>query len=388
MKATAIYKKFIIASVLSGSFLVFGGIYQGMTVTDNSFMQQKDISFQKRIDENADRIVASSDRETIAVQYLPVAQYSEAINGKWEITRIEDSEGSEIHNNANATKKVIVDMELIGTGLVRINGNADYTFDVSFLHENLKNISIFRAYKNGYELMEARKINEVKKVANTEVTQELIEEVAQEEVVVATSQDRREFMIERAVMPQFGNKMVRGSDYLEGSVTVGPNGIEGLYFTVNSDGNEVNEVIGDIKLKDGNSFEVELQGQKSHGIFTRNGENGYRLRFATGPYKGALFNYVTYDELERINIEIENMERAKEESQFQKELTQEGSFENDINLSQNNVVSAGFKQPKVVKLEQQEEQSDEEFYQDEQLNDEYPEDMEREEEYDRQGYGF
>lgn len=387
MKASAIYKKFIITSVLSGSFLVFGGIYQGMTVTSNSFMQKKEISFEKRVDENSDRIVASSNRETVAVQYLPVAEYSNVINGKWSIIRIEDHEGHEIYNKENTSENRIVDMELIGTGLVRLNESDDYTFDVSFLHENKKNISIFRAFEDGFELIEARRIEE--KVVVAQSSEEIVDEVLSEEEVVVTSQDRREFLIERAILPSMNNKMFRGHD-IDGSVTVGPNGVEGLFFTVYADGQEVNEVVGDLKLKDGNTFEVELQGQKASGIFSRNGENGYRLRFATGPYKGALINYVTYDELEKVNAEFEKMERAKEESRFQKELTQEGNVEQDINIVQNNVVSARFEKPESMKMEEQERFENERFddeYQDG-YEEEFQEDGFGEQEFERQGYGF
>lgn len=382
MKASAIYKKFIITSVLSGSFLVFGGIYQGMSVTSNSFMEKKEISFEKRVDENSDRIVASSDRDSVAVQYLPVAEYSQVINGKWEVVRIEDHEGLEIYNEVKSNNKRIVDMELIGTGLVRLNENDDYTFDVSFLHENKKNISIFRAFEDGFELIEARKI--VEKVVVEQTSQEIVDEALVEEEVVATTQDRREFVIERAILPIMNNKMFRGHD-IDGSVTVGPNGVQGLFFTVYADGQEINEVVGDLKLKDGNSFEVELQGQKSSGIFSRNGENGYRLRFATGPYKGALINYVTYDELEKINIEFEKMERAKEESRFQKELTQEGNVEQDINIIQQNVVSAAYQAPQAEEIE---EERYEEEYQDERYDEEEYYEGEDNQEFERQGYGF
>ncbi|AYF45983.1 hypothetical protein BALOs_3001 [Halobacteriovorax sp. BALOs_7] len=382
MKASAIYKKFIITSVLSGSFLVFGGIYQGMSVTSNSFMEKKEISFEKRVDENSDRIVASSDRDSVAVQYLPVAEYSQVINGKWEVVRIEDHEGLEIYNEVKSNNKRIVDMELIGTGLVRLNENDDYTFDVSFLHENKKNISIFRAFEDGFELIEARKI--VEKVVVEQTSQEIVDEALVEEEVVATTQDRREFVIERAILPSMNNKMFRGHD-IDGSVTVGPNGVEGLFFTVYANGQEINEVVGDLKLKDGNSFEVELQGQKSSGIFSKNGENGYRLRFATGPYQGALINYVTYDELEKINIEFEKMERAKEESRFQKELTQEGNVEQDINIIQQNVVSAAYQAPKAEEIE---EERYEEEYQDERYDEEEYYEGEDNQEFERQGYGF
>ncbi|MFG1487529.1 hypothetical protein [Halobacteriovorax sp. RZ-2] len=392
MKATAIYKKFIIASVLSGSFLVFGGIYQGISVTDNSFMQQKDISFEKRVDESVDRIVASSDREKISVQYLPVAEYAQIIDGQWEIVRVENHEGNEIFNERNANSKRLVDMKLIGTGLVQLNESDEYTFDVSFLHENNKNISIFRAYEDGFELIEARKVIEEKKEESLEVNVDK----ALEEVAVINENDRKELVIERVVLPQLNNKLIRGEDKIEGSVTVGPNGVQGLYFNVFD--KDINEVLGDIKLKDGNSFEVELQGQLSHGVFARNGENGYRLRFTTGPYAGGLINYVTYDELERVNAEFENMERAKEESRFERSLTEEGSFENDINLAQGNANPVSFEKQNE---EQAEEERFEERYEDEQYEEEALIDdpaarfeeqqeleYERQEELDRQGYGF
>ncbi|MFG1482430.1 hypothetical protein ABMA79_13115 [Halobacteriovorax sp. HFRX-2_2] len=392
MKATAIYKKFIIASVLSGSFLVFGGIYQGISVTDNSFMQQKDISFEKRVDESVDRIVASSDREKISVQYLPVAEYAQIIDGQWEIVRVENHEGNEIFNERNANSKRLVDMKLIGTGLVQLNESDEYTFDVSFLHENNKNISIFRAYEDGFELIEARKVIEEKKEESLEVNVDK----ALEEVAVINENERKELVIERVVLPQLNNKLIRGEDKIEGSVTVGPNGVQGLYFNVFD--KDINEVLGDIKLKDGNSFEVELQGQLSHGVFARNGENGYRLRFTTGPYAGGLINYVTYDELERVNAEFENMERAKEESRFERSLTEEGSFENDINLAQGNANPVSFEKQNE---EQAEEERFEERYEDEQYEEEALIDdpaarfeeqqeleYERQEELDRQGYGF
>ncbi|MGI4991172.1 hypothetical protein ACRXCV_00980 [Halobacteriovorax sp. GFR7] len=388
MKATSIYKKFIIASVLSGSFLVFGGIYQGISVTDNSFMQQKDISFEKRVDESVDRIVASSDREKISVQYLPVAEYAQIIDGQWEIVRVENHEGNEIFNEKNANSKRLVDMKLIGTGLVQLNKSDEYTFDVSFLHENKKNISIFRAYEDGFELIEARKVIEEKK----EVSLEVNVDKALEEVAVINENERKELVIERVVLPQLNNKLIRGEDNIEGSVTVGPNGVQGLYFNVFE--KDINEVLGDIKLKDGNSFEVEIQGQLSHGVFARNGENGYRLRFSTGPYAGGLINFVTYDELERINTEFENMERAKEESRFERSLTEEGSFENDINLAQSNANPVSFEK-------QNNEQAEEESYEEEQYEEEALIDdpaarfeeqqeleYERQEELDRQGYGF
>ncbi|EPZ50444.1 hypothetical protein M902_1564 [Bacteriovorax sp. BAL6_X] len=392
MKATAIYKKFIIASVLSGSFLVFGGIYQGISVTDNSFMQQKDISFEKRVDESVDRIVASSDRDKVSVQYLPVAEYSQIIDGQWEIVRVENHEGNEIFNEKNVNSKRLVDMKLIGTGLVQLNDSEEYTFDVSFLHENNKNISIFRAYEDGFELIEARKVIEEK----IEETLEVNIDKELEEVAVIDENERRELVIERVVLPQLNNKLIRGEDKIEGSVTVGPNGIQGLYFNVFD--KDINEVLGDIKLKDGSSFEVELQGQLSHGVFARNGENGYRLRFTTGPYAGGLINYVTYDELERVNAEFENMERAKEESRFERSLTEEGSFENDINLAQSNANPVSFEKQNE---EQAEEERYEERYEDEQYEEEALIDdpaarfeeqqeleYERQEELDRQGYGF
>ncbi|MFG1500333.1 hypothetical protein ABMA70_09005 [Halobacteriovorax sp. XZX-3] len=393
MKATAIYKKFIIASVLSGSFLVFGGIYQGISVTDNSFMQQKDISFEKRVDESVDRIVASSDREKVSVQYLPVAEYAQIIDGKWEIVRVENHEGNEIFNEKKANSKRVVDMKLIGTGLVQLNDNNEYTFDVSFLHENNKNISIFRAYEDGFELIEARRVVET----NNEVaTQEVIVDEALEDAAIINENERKEFIIERVVLPQLNNELIRGEDKIEGSVTVGPNGVQGLYFNVFD--KDINEVLGDIKLKDGSAFEVELQGQLSHGVFARNGENGYRLRFTTGPYAGGLINFVTYDELERVNAEFESMERAKEESSFERSLTEAGSFENDINLAQGNSNPVAFdKQAKEqVEEESYEEKYEEEQYEEDNLVDDpaarFEEqkelEYERQEELDRQGYGF
>ncbi|EQC43515.1 hypothetical protein [Bacteriovorax sp. Seq25_V] len=311
MKATNLIQKATLAAFVSGSFMVFGGIYQSMKVTDTSYMKDSEIKFSKRLDESKDRVVASAVKKQKAIHYLPVNEFNSAtINGKWEIIRIEDENGETVLDINDGDKARIVNFELFRTSQIRINDNNKYLFDISFLHEAGNNIAIFRSYGKGYELIEARRVNKAV-VATSEVVES--EEVKAEEVY--TEQEGLvDLTLERAMIPTLGSTVIVGSDFVNGEVAIGNKAVQGLSFSVsNKEGKEVSFAISDIQLQDAGNFTVEVDGQESTGLVTNNGKDSYRIRFATGPLQGALLNFVTDSEMDRLREEAYQVERLKEE---------------------------------------------------------------------------
>ena len=384
MKAANFYKKLTLAAILSGSFMVFGGIYQSMKVSDSSYMDNSEVKFVKRFDEQQERILASAERELKAIQYLPVNEKNEGkVNGKWQIIRIEDEKGEEIYNKNKEEKKIIVDFSLVSTSQIMINNNDKYLFDLSFLHESAKTIAIFRSFGKGYEIIEARRYKEEKYIQNvtnidTEEAFDKLEDKAEVRESEATSEP---LTLERAMIPALGSKLLIGEEFVSGDVTVAEGSIQGLSFEVRNEKEEVKSyVLGDIELEAGGSFLTEIDGEEARGIVTNNGKDSYRIRFATGPLKGSLLNFVTQDELERIQEERDEVERLKEEKSYESEIVSEG-------LDQAQVESQESR--KMIDASYKSEIEEEESYEESEDSEEAIEDEEEmNNEVERQGYSF
>ncbi|EQC51519.1 hypothetical protein [Bacteriovorax sp. DB6_IX] len=391
MKATNFYKKMTLAALLSGSFLVFGGIYQGMKVTDTSFMNDTEVKFAKRFDETQERVVASAERELKAIQYLPVNDQNNAlINGKWQIIRIEDEKGEEVYNTNKSENKIVVDMELIKTSQIMINDKPNYLFDLSFLHESGKTIALFRSFGKGYEIIEARRYKEAKYIQSvTQVeTNEVLGKLEKENVVRSSEATSEPLTLERAMIPALGNKLLIGDQFVMGDVTVTEKSIQGLAFEArNEKGESKSYVIGDIELEAGGSFVTEIEGQESRGVVTNNGKDAFRIRFATGPLKGSLLNFVTDNELERIRMEQEEIERLKEEKSYEASIVEDGLEQVQEKAAESRKVIDASYQEKQPEVEQYDEELEQEEY-----AEEFQEAIEGEEEMmvetERQGFAF
>jgi len=391
MKATNFYKKLTLAALFSGSFLVFGGIYQTMKVSDVSYMGETEVKFAKRFDESQERVLASAERELKAIQYLPVNEKNKSIiNGKWQIIRIEDEKGEEVYKSSKADNKIIVDLDLVRTSQIMINDKVDYMFDLSFLHESGKTIALFRSFGKGYEIIEARRYKEDKYIQNvTDVdSSETFNKLEKKNVVRESEATSEPLTLERAMIPSLGNKLLIGEDYVTGDVTVGANSIQGLSFEVRNEKGEAKSiVIGDIELEAGGSFLTEVEGVESRGIVTNNGKDAFRIRFATGPLKGALLNFVTDDELERIQEEREEVERLREEKSYESEVMSDGLEQvQDKEADKRKVIDASYKPEVEEEIEEDSEEFEEEY--DEEFGEAIEGEEQMTEETERQGYSF
>jgi hypothetical protein len=391
MKATNIYKKLTLAALFSGSFLVFGGIYQTMKVSDVSYMEEAEVKFTKRFDESQERVLASAERELKAIQYLPVNEKNKSIiNGKWQIIRIEDEKGEEVYKSSKADNKIIVDLDLVRTSQIMINDKVDYMFDLSFLHESGKTIALFRSFGRGYEIIEARRYKEDKYIQNvTDVdSSETFKKLEKKNVVRESEATSEPLTLERAMIPSLGNKLLIGENYVTGDVTVGANSIQGLSFEVRNEKGEAKSiVIGDIELEAGGSFLTEVEGVESRGIVTNNGKDAFRIRFATGPLKGALLNFVTDDELERIQEEREEVERLREEKSYESEVMSDGLEQvQDKEADKRKVIDASYKPEVEEEIEEDSEEFEEEY--DEEFGEAIEGEEQMTEETERQGYSF
>lgn len=359
MKATNFIKKISLASIMSGSFLVFGGLYQTLKINDISYMKDNEVKFVKRFDENKVRFVASNDKMVRAIHYVPVnLSNSKLLNGQWEIIRIEDEKGEEILDVSNGDKSRVVDFELVATSQIRINDNNKYLFDISFLHEEGKNIALFRSYGSGFEMIEARKVKG-SSAPSLNDNKEVLE--ANEVAVDADSLNETvDLNLERALVPNLSNTVLVGEEFVRGEVTIGNGSIQGLTFNVvNKEKKEVSYSISDIQLQDGGVFQVEIDGAESAGVLTNNGKDSYRIRFSTGPLQGTFLNFVTDTELEKIKEETRQVEELKEErsAEIEVEAVEANEVQEEVAVErkevQKTVIDAGYKEKVRAEIEEE-----------------------------------
>lgn len=408
MKATNLYKKIIATSVAMGSFLVFGSIYQSYQLADSSFMNDDEVKFVKRLDETRDRYVASAESELaqkyqLAIQYLPKnALNSKIINGRWEITRIEDEKGEEVYNLEKEDKDILVNFEMIGTSLVRINDDANYTFDISILNKTDKSIALFRSFGKGYEIIEAKKVEE-----NTADQFSPRTELAESNVVSRLEEKSSlrvektfDLVLERALVPASGvDKVQVGDDKVEGELNVSPEGIDSFTFTVaNKNGEPVEYSVEEIKLDNNGAgtFTALVNGVESTGIASNNGKDAYRIRFATGPIERSMLNFTTVEEKDKISEERERtqelLEEKGEEEKAENELVIK---QHEVANNRKSVIDASYKSQEEVEEIEEERYEDERELSEEELEQEEGEffedeldQEERNEIIEEQGYEF
>lgn len=359
MKAKNFIKKISLLTLASGSFLVFGGLYQTMKVNDISYMKDSEVKFIKRFDENKERFVASNDKMVRSIHYVPVNSFNQnLLNGKWEIIRIEDEKGETILDISNGDKSKIVDFDLVATSQIKINSDEKYLFDISFLHQEGKNIALFRSYGTGFEMIEARKVGEEKKEIISALSNKLEEN---EKVIEASDADEAVSLnLERALVPNLSNTVLVGQDFVSGEVTIGNGAIQGLTFNVtNKEKKEIAYSISDIQIQDGGVFQVEIDGVESAGVVTNNGKDSYRIRFSTGPLQGAFLNFVTDSELEKIKEETRQVEELKEERESETNVAAvevnavQEEVANKRQESQRPVIDAGYKAEVRAEIEEE-----------------------------------
>ena len=274
-------KKAIIVMLSLGSVVLAG------TIKD---INSRTVNRARALEELApvERSLASDeqdDAQKVAVMKVDMSQ-SHRINGNWEITRIVGSDGVvnyDKNNNPEDSKKLIrVPLKLVNTSVVRLLNDAERDYKISLLSD-FGTIAIFKWMGNGFEIIEAKRV------------------LSKKEQVVMSS-DEVELVLERALNQSKSSKILSGSD-IEGSMTLTKTSIEGLHATLTNANGEVQSIeISSAQLMDGGSFKADVDGEEVAGVVFNNGKDGYRLSFVTGPLAGAMLNFVTQDELAKIEV--------------------------------------------------------------------------------------
>jgi len=232
-----------------------------------------------------ERSVASEAVAKAAQVYLPVnAENIAKIDGEWEVTRIVGADEKvtfdKFANPEDAKKTIKVPFKLVGTSLVRVNKDAQLEYNVSLLSD-FGTIALFKKIGNGYEIMEAKRI--AQPVNNN--------------LVVS---DEVELVLERALNQAKSNKVLTGND-VSGSVALSSKEIKGLEVELTNENGESQSIsIDHADLKDGGSFKAEVNGEEVSGVVFNNGKDGYRISFVTGPIAGAMLNFTTQDQADKI----------------------------------------------------------------------------------------
>lgn len=271
-------KKAIIAILGLGSVVLAG------TIKD---INSRTVNRARALEElvPAERSLASDVgvAQRIAVMRVEMSQ-AYKINGNWEITRIVGSDEvvtfDKLNNPEDSKKTIKVPMRLVGTSKVMINNDQELVYNISLLSD-FGTIAIFKKMGNGFEIIEARMIVEKK-----------------QEVVVQS--DEVELVLERALNQAKSSKILTGSE-VQGEMVLTKKSIEGLNVSLTNTNGEVQSIeISSAQLMDGGSFKADVDGEEVSGVVFNNGKDGYRLSFVTGPLAGAMLNFVTSEELERI----------------------------------------------------------------------------------------
>nr|BDT30277.1 hypothetical protein BHI3_37430 [Bacteriovorax sp. HI3] len=284
-------KKAIIAILSLGSVVLAG------TIKD---INSRTVSRKHALEElPVERSLASDVAPSMRIAVMRV-EMSEAfkVNGKWEITRIVGSDEvvtyDKLNNPEDSKKNIVVPLKLVGTSSVMVNNDRDLVYKISLLSD-FGTIAIFKKMGNGFEIIEARMIREKKA-----------------EVAVA---EEVELVLERALNQSKSNKILSGSD-ISGEMTLTKKSIEGLSVSLTNTNGEVQNIdIASAQLLDGGSFKADVDGEEVSGVIFNNGKDGYRLSFVTGPLAGAMLNFVTAGELER----IEQKDAEQNDNYFEQE---------------------------------------------------------------------
>ena len=248
-----------------------------------------------------ERNVASEAVSKVAQMYLPTnVENIKKINTTWEITRIVSNNEvvayDKLANAEDAKRSIKVPLELIGNGIVRVNKDNEQVYRVSLLSD-FGTIALFKKLGNGYEILEAKRVEVAK--ANTSL-------VVSEEV---------ELVLERALNQAKSNKVLEGHD-VSGSVSLNAKTITALTVELrNPNGESQNIEIDTADLMDGGTFAAEVNGENVSGVVFNNGKDGYRISFVTGPIAGAMLNFVTKAQMEKgqeleKDYQAENQEAA------------------------------------------------------------------------------
>lgn len=317
-------KNMMIAAFGTSAIIAFGTVndLHSKSVEDND----EDVAYvSEDVERNLASVVQTQGAKSL---YLELNEINKRrINGEWEIVR-HVKESNVVFDSSKGDGSITAKFELINTSTVIVGEDRDQIFQVSILEG--KKIALFKRLQNGYEILEARKI-EKQVVSNV-----------QEDVEV-------ELTLERVVLAENPGQVLKDSD-IQGSVTFKSKELHNLSVAVQTiAGEEKNISINFAEIGDAGAFTVDVDGEDVSGIFFNNGNDGFRMSFVNGPLAGAQLNFMTEEKIaERKEQEeeksyeqsFEEIEESKVVDQGMKEQVIEAGNSRNLENDQNEVYSA------------------------------------------------
>lgn len=287
------YKKLLIIPAVLVTFVAFAEIVYDQTFySSEDFMAttpQVDIEVKVKAPVVVEKRVARREAVKPRVQRVELRD-SNLVNGKWEVVRILNDKLLPVYDkNAryeDEKSEIIVDLELIDKSTVRINEDVDQTFLISMMTKR-GTIALFKPFGTGYEILEARRINENRSSAR-------VQKVVSSEPKLTKIEKRfemnQELVLKSALNPTQSGEILKGekvsgSIYLMGDQVM----FENIALNVGSD-----------KQTETLSFEAQIDGNTGHmnynneiqGIVSVVGDKEVRVRFSTGPLANAMLNFI------------------------------------------------------------------------------------------------
>lgn len=291
MKAGKVIAKTFMLGVGLVSLVAVAETYYDQKFYTADFMDEvKEVRFDIPAQKEK-RIVASFEKKLPIVQEVPLS-IANLIDGKWQITKVINDQGETTFNSNNrtTTEQVVVEAKLVSKSVVRINEDIDQTYMVSLLTQS-GTLALFKEFGDGYEIVEARRVNEVKK----EVAEQ--EQAKEEEVKKPNYDIQEDLFLVSALDPKKNKNVLRAND------------LEGYAYLRNGE-----LILENIRLHVGSKNQTEVLSTealvRAHGTFnddrgtqgivTNISNDEIKVRFSTGPLAGAMLNFVTYDKKSKI----------------------------------------------------------------------------------------
>ncbi|PIP92771.1 MAG: hypothetical protein COW00_05570 [Bdellovibrio sp. CG12_big_fil_rev_8_21_14_0_65_39_13] len=354
MIASALNKTLIgTATVALAAIIVDTGLHSQRF--NGGFTSGQETIFISKVDESYQRNVASSFQRNLPRIQIVESSQKNKINGKWEILRIVDTKGVAVFDkfqNTNDKKNgFVINMDLISTSTIRINNEKLQEFRISRF-DGKESLVLFKFHKDGYEILEARKVlstevvNQVAKAQNLS-TQRISSPQAVKGLV--NNDNQTEFVLESA-LDLSREKDIANGDRVSGRLAIVEGAIQEFSATLfRGTDKEVSLEFSYAEIEDGGVFVTEMGGEKVNGIVTNNGKNAYRIRFATGPAAGAMLNFTTEEALSA-QAEIQEPIEQRDDYVDQAEGERENAPEIEV-VEVNNVkaseVGFDFSQPET-----------------------------------------
>ncbi len=342
----------IILMMTLGSVLVYASKHNGRSEFKYEFKPVTSLQAPKTFNDLRQRDVASVESSKLpAIQYVALNQANrDRLGGEWEVMRIVSETGEEVFNayQNEADRAVRVNFDLIRTSVVQIDKEDGQVYFVSLLTDQ-NTIALFKEYNGGYEILEARKVfvpaPRIESEVATEDSSNVIRNVSPDLPATDPSLNA-ELILEKALNPSKSAEVLAG-DAISGSATIRGGSIERLSVSLHrGTQNETSLEIQFAEINDGGQFETFIGDQSVSGIVTNSANEGFRIRFATGPLQGAMLNFVTEEAYDEMQIQRENQEYERleaQESPIAEEIRdQQDEFQNQ-RAQTNNVAQPKYK---------------------------------------------